>query len=63
MNSRIKPSKAMVNYQNREILKSIGQLPVEYRPIFKRVYDYFNDKEFKLLCEIEELKKKLEELE
>ena len=63
MNNRPKPSMTMVNYSNREILKSIGQLPVEYRPIFKKVYDYFNKKELELLCEIEELKKKLEELE
>ncbi|UNY40480.1 hypothetical protein KLEP7_gp149 [Pseudaeromonas phage vB_PpeM_ KLEP7] len=30
---------AYVNYQNRNLLKTIGGLPAEYRPIFKNMFD------------------------
>ena len=29
----------LVSYKNRDILKTIGELPVEYRPIFKNMFD------------------------
>ena len=28
-----------ISYKNRNLLKTIGQLPVEYRPIFKNMFD------------------------
>ena len=28
-----------VSYKNRNLLKTIGELPVEYRPIFKNMFD------------------------
>lgn len=28
-----------ISYKNRDILKTIGQLPVEYRPVFKNMFD------------------------
>ena len=28
-----------VSYKNRNLLKTIGQIPAEYRPIFKSMFD------------------------
>lgn len=28
-----------VNYKNRNLLKTIGELPAEYRPVFKNMFD------------------------
>ena len=28
-----------VSYKNRNLLKTIGELPAEYRPIFKNMFD------------------------
>ena len=36
---RKKEVSSYVNYQNRNLLKTIGELPVEYRPIFKNMFD------------------------
>ena len=28
-----------VSYKNRNLLKAIGELPAEYRPVFKNMFD------------------------
>ena len=28
-----------VSYKNKDLLKTIGELPAEYRPIFKNLFD------------------------
>ena len=29
----------IISYKNRDLLKTIGELPAEYRPIFKDMFD------------------------
>ena len=29
----------IISYKNRDLLKTIGELPAEYRPIFKNMFD------------------------
>ena len=48
-----------VSYSNREILKIIGELPVEYRPTFKKLFDYFNNKNKQLEIKNRQLEKEL----
>lgn len=52
----------LVSYSNREILKIIGELPVEYRPTFKKLFDYFNNKNKQLEIKNRQLEKELKNL-
>ena len=29
----------IISYKNKDLLKTIGRLPTEYRPIFKNIFD------------------------
>ena len=51
-----------VSYSNREILKIIGELPVEYRPTFKKLFDYFDNKNKQLEIKNRKLERELENL-